>query len=457
MPEPLIAIARAVREAGGRALVVGGSVRDRLLGLPPGGDTDVELFGLAVDRASEVLGGFGEVMRVGRAFPVLRVKGIDVDFSLPRQSSTGSGARGDLGRGDPHLDFAVAARRRDLTINAMGLDPLTGEILDPLGGRADLAARRLRAADRERFAEDPLRGLRVARFTARLRMQPDAELVALCAALDLTGVAVERVFTEWRKILLEPGRPSLALGFLDDSGLLAAFPALAALRGVAQDPRWHPEGDVWVHTLMVLDEAARLRDGGADDEALMFAALCHDLGKPQTTVHAAGGIRARGHEAAGAEAARGFLAAIGAPPTLTVTVAALVAHHLAPAVLPAQGAGRAAYRRLARRLHEAGASMALLERVARADHFGRATVEAVERRFPAGDEFLCRARAAGAGDAPPADAVQGRHLLARGLAPGPGFAELLARCRAVQDETGLDDPQRILDRVLDDTARRTPC
>ncbi len=440
-------IATAVKAAGGRALLVGGGVRDRLLGLPDSGDADVELFGLDADAARRVLAGFGDVVAVGRAFGVLRVKGLDVDFSLPRASSAGAGVRGDLAEADPSLDFAAAARRRDLTVNAMGMDPLSGEILDPLGGRADLAARRLRAADAALFAEDPVRGLRVARFAARLEMRPDAELLALCRGLDLSGVAPERLLDEWRKLLLEPERPSVALRVLDDTGLLEFFPPLAALRGVPQDPQWHPEGDVWVHTLMVLDRAAALRRGGASDLALMLGALCHDLGKPATTVIDGERVYARGHEAAGERTARAWLDGLRAPHALVECVAALVRHHLAPAQLPEQRAGAAAYRRLARRLAAAGADPVLLERVARADQLGRTTPDALAGRFAAGDRFLDEAAAAGVRDAPPCDVVQGRHLVARGHAPGPSFAALLARCREIQDETGLQDAERILDRL----------
>ena len=438
-------IARAAAAAGGRALVVGGSVRDRVLGVPARGDLDIELFGLDEQAARRVLACFGEVLGVGRAFGVLRVKGLDVDFSLPRASSTGSGARGDLRLADPELAFEQAARRRDLTINAMALDPLRGEILDPLGGRADLQRCCLRAADAGLFAEDPLRGLRVARFG----MQPDAQLLALCRGLDLSALAPQRLFEEWRKLLLQPEHPGVALELLARTDLLRFFPALHALQGVAQDPRWHPEGDVWVHTVMVVNAAAALRRGDDSDAALMFAALCHDLGKPATTASDRERVRAPAHAAVGARLTREFLDGLCAPHALTQCVAALVRDHLAPAQFPAQRAGRGAYRRLARRLHAAGASIALLERVARADQLGRTTPDALAGRFAAGDEFLVQAALAQVGEQAPRDAVQGRHLIARGYAPGAGFAALLARCRAIQDQTGVDDPERILD-LLDE-------
>ena len=191
-----VEVARAVRDAGGRALVVGGWVRDHLLGVRSK-DVDIEVHGLDVERIESILAGFGNVHAVGRAFGVFRVGGIDVDFSLPRRDSKrGPGHRGFDVTPDPSLDFAQAARRRDLTVNSIGIDPLTGEVLDPHGGRRDLERRVLRATDPERFPEDPLRGLRVAQLAARLEMAPDEELLGLCRSLDLSELSGERVFDE---------------------------------------------------------------------------------------------------------------------------------------------------------------------------------------------------------------------------------------------------------------------
>ena len=434
--ETLRPIAELVRARGGRALVVGGHVRDRLLGRPSK-DLDVEVFGLGADALRALLGEFGAVSAFGRAFGVMRVAGLAADFALPRTVA-----------GDAPDDFAAAARGRDLTINAIGLDPLTEELLDPLGGRADLAARVLRAADPARFAEDPLRGLRVVQLAARYGMTPDAELVALCRALDLAGLPGDRLRTEWDKLLLEAERPSLGLAVLRETDLLRFVPELAALVGVRQDPAWHPEGDVWVHTAMALDAAAALRRGEADDAALMYAVLCHDLGKPAATRERDGRIRAHDHSRIGVEETRCFLARLNAPHALVDRVAALVEHHLAPALLPAQEPTAKAYRRLARRLAAAGVSAALLERVARADRWGRTTPEARAHTFAAGDAFLAAVSAAGVAEAGPRDVVQGRHLLARGHAPGPAVGRILARCREIQDETGWTDPDAILARAL---------
>ena len=511
MPDPrseldptVIEIATAVRAAGGRALVVGGWVRDHLLGIRSK-DVDVEVFGVGMELLEALLARFGKVHEIGRAFGVFRVGGIDVDVSLPRRDSKrGRGHRGFDVAPDPSLDFAEAARRRDLTVNSIGIDPLTAEVLDPHGGRSDLERRVLRATDPAHFPEDPLRGLRVAQLAARLEMAPDAELSALCRELDLSELSGERVFDEFRKLLLRAERPSLGFRVLEETRQLRFFPELDALRGVEQDPEWHPEGDVWVHTLMVLDVAASLRaashagedahdraarraavmpvtqggtghgadtgagssdsrghepelaarsttdcpQDGSDDLALMFAALCHDLGKPATTERAGGRIRSHQHDVEGVGPTRALLGRMRAPGALTERVAALVEHHLAPALFIRNGATAKGYRRLARKLERAGVGMELLARVARADHLGRTTEDALAGRFDAGDAFLAAARAHCVDRGAPRDVVLGRHLIERGLQPGPAFAPILARCREVQDETGWSDPWRILDRVL---------
>ena len=172
-------IAAAIAGAGGRALLVGGCVRDALLGREPK-DLDLEVYGLSVERLRDLLASFGEVIEVGRAFGVLRVKGLDLDVSLPRRDSkVATGHKGFAVRLDPGLDFAEAARWRVLTMNSIGLDVASGELLDPYGGRRDMERRVLRATDAQRFPEDPLRGLRVAQFAARFEMRPDEELMEL--------------------------------------------------------------------------------------------------------------------------------------------------------------------------------------------------------------------------------------------------------------------------------------
>jgi len=461
----VLEIARAARDAGGRAVLVGGFVRDLHLGIQSK-DIDVEVFGLQTDDLADLLRAVGPVKEVGRAFGVLRAGDLDVDFSLPRsETKVAAGHRGFDVTVDPELSYEEAARRRDLTINALSLDPLTGELLDPLNGLDDLRGGVLRACDAETFGDDPLRAIRVAQFAARLEMQPDPQLLWICHQQDLSELSPERIFVEMRKLLLRGVEPSIGLEILERTTLLRFFPELQALVGVPQDPIWHPEGDVWVHTLMVVDEAARQRLSGhltdttassaevrAEDEALMFAALCHDLGKAKTTFVEDGRIRSPGHDVAGEPKVESLLGRMRAPKDLIQRVKALTRHHLAPALLYGQNSTDRAYRRLARRLAHSGVSMQLLGRVARADHFGRTTDEALARRFPAGDHFIERSRALEVEARGPRDAVQGRHLIANGISPGPEFGRILHLCRELQDDTGMTDPEKILETVLQNEA-----
>jgi tRNA nucleotidyltransferase (CCA-adding enzyme) len=445
-------IAEAVRTAGGRALLVGGFVRDRLLGLEPK-DADLEVYGLEIDALERTLAPFGEVKHVGKSFGVLKV--LHLDVSVPRRDSkTGAGHRGFTIEADPSLSYEEATRRRDFTINAMMLDPLTDEIVDPHGGRRDLDARVLRAVDARTFVEDPLRVLRAAQFLARFDLEPAPELVELCASIagTLRELPAERLWEEWVKLLLKGRTPSRGLRFMRAARVdETLFPELAALAGCQQEPDWHPEGDVFVHTCMALDVAAAMRTGDpAHDLPLMLGVLCHDFGKPPTTQFIDGRWRSRDHETAGIAPTRAFLERLKASPDLIRPVSALVEFHLAPAHFahPKFQATPRAYRNLARKLAAAGTSIEMLHKVSTCDHFGRTTADALARQFPAGDTFLAEAKAAQVVVKPPTDVVLGRHLIERGMAPGPKMGEVLDRCRQVQDETGLKDPEEILRIVL---------
>lgn len=441
-------IAVTIKRAGGRALVVGGFVRDGMLGSPTG-EPDLEVFGLRVRELERALRPLGKVRRIGRAFPVLRVGSLPLEVALPRrESKTGPGHLGFEVVVDPDMSFEDAARRRDLTLNAMGLDPLTGALFDPYGGRRDLAAGVMRATDSTKFAEDPLRGLRVAAFASRFSFTADEELRRLCAELDLAELSPERILDELGK-LLRGKEPSRGLRFLATTGLLRFLPEVDALRGVPQDPEWHPEGDVFEHTLLALDRAvASAPDAPEAKRILLFATLCHDFGKPATTRKRRGRITAYAHDAVGAPLARHFLERLRAPRALTDAVEVLTHRHLAPALYPRQGAKRAAYRRLAREMAAAGTNLEMLLRVATADQLGRTTENALAGRFPEGEVFRERAKAAGVLHGPPVDAVSGRHVLARNIPPGKEIGRILDRSRQLQDESGETDPEMILDRVI---------
>jgi tRNA nucleotidyltransferase (CCA-adding enzyme) len=448
-PAKVEAIARDIRNAGGRALIIGGFVRDHFLELPSK-DIDIEVFGLLPEVLEAVLERHGEVMHMGRAFGIIQVKGLSIDFSLPRRDSkTGSGHTGFDVELDPFMDHTEASRRRDLTISCMGWDPLTGELLDPFGGQEDIKAGDLRAIDQDMFLEDPLRVLRVAQFSARFQMDPVPELVVLCQKADLSELSAERVLEEFRKLLLRGVEPSRGLNFLKKAQLLKFFPELDALYGCEQDPEWHPEGDVWTHTCMVVDAAAKLRDEVEDKEALMFGALCHDLGKPSTSEFADGHLRSHGHDSAGVPLAETFLERMRASKAVVKTVSFLVGNHLSVGSLVNSPHTTAkAYRRLARKADEAGTNLKLLEVLCRSDRLGTTTEKALTVGFPEGAVFLERARELKVEEKVPPPVVMGRHLIARDMKPGPEFGTILAQCRDIQDEHGWEDPDRILDVVL---------
>ena len=239
-----LTVAHRAHDRGGHAVIIGGSTRDLLLGAPVS-DVDIEVSGIDADRMPDLLEGF-EAFEVGVSFGVWKLAGIDIDVSVPRtEAKTGEGHRGFHTVADPTLDFATAAARRDFTINTIGFDPLDGELLDPHGGLIDLEAKVLRAVRAETFVEDQLRVLRGMQFIARFDLRADPALIALCSTLTIDHLPAERIFGEWRKLILAGHRISAGLEFLRATGWLAHFPELAATVGVEQDPQWHPEGDVW--------------------------------------------------------------------------------------------------------------------------------------------------------------------------------------------------------------------
>ena len=396
-----------------------------MLGLEPK-DFDVEVFGVPADRLRGILEGIGRVEAVGESFAVYKVGGVDV--SLPRrESKTGRGHKGFAVTGDPDLSIEEAARRRDFTINAISRDPLTGEILDPFGGRSDLDARRLRIVDPRTFADDSLRVLRALQFVARFELTVDEATRAILREIPLDDLPPERVWGEVEKLLLLAPRPSLGFALALDLGVVQRlWPEFAALVGVPQEPEWHPEGDVWVHTLMVIDEA-RQRIAGLDRGpalAMMLGAITHDFGKPMTTAVIDGRIRSPGHEEAGVAPATSFLDRLNVHSfggfDVRHAVLGLVAHHLKPSAFKKAQTpvSDGAFRRLAQKV-----DLELLALLAKADCHGRTG----HFDCSAMDWFLDRARAIGVEHAAPAPLVLGRHLIALGVAPGPQMGAILKR------------------------------
>lgn len=431
IPAGVRRVIAVLAESGGRAYVVGGAVRDALLGLPVT-DFDLEVYGLAPGPLDEALRKVGHVDAVGQAFTVFKLSGLAdfdgvIDVSIPRRDSkAGPGHRGIAVLGDPALSVEEASRRRDFTINAMLMDPRTGEVLDPHGGRRDLEARVLRAVDARTFGDDPLRALRAVQLAARFALAVDPETGRLAAAMPLSELPAERVFGEIEKLLLKARRPSLGFTLLRDWGMLPAVaPELEPLADTPQDPEWHPEGDVWTHTLQALDQAALLLEGLDRPRALavMLGTLCHDLGKPSTTRFEDGRTRSRGHEEAGVAPTAALLdrwnvhSLLGYD--LRPQVLALVANHLKPGQLydDRDRVSDGAIRRLARKCEPD-----LLYRVSRADCLGRSPgfFEPVAMEW-----FRDKVRELDVAVRPPEPLLLGRDVLALGVVPGPRVGEIL--------------------------------
>ncbi|HEY0376197.1 MAG TPA: HD domain-containing protein [Pyrinomonadaceae bacterium] len=457
-PEKVLKLARAVRAEGGRALLVGGCVRDSLMGGKPK-DWDVEVYAVEPARLRSLLEKLGRVDAVGEAFTVYKV-GPDLDVSLPRRErKSGRGHRAFVVEGDPTMSVEEAARRRDFTINAILEDPLTGEILDPHGGRDDLDHKLLRAVSRETFAEDSLRVLRAAQFAARFEFDMEEGTIELCRSIDLTDLPRERVWGEMEKLLLRARRPSIGFQWLHKLGAFdQLFPELKALVGVPQQKEWHPEGPVDVHSWLVVDRARELIDDlpYAKQVTVMLGALCHDFGKPATTKFEEGKWRSRGHEEAGVRPTESFLDRLNIHTLdgydVRSQVAALVRDHLKPGEFykKRDEVGDGAFRRLARRCE-----LELLYRVARADSLGR-NADWVPRgqwfTAEAQEWFIERARELAVEERAPAPILMGRHLLEMGLRPGPRIGEITRAVYEMQLDgrvTTLEEAQGEARRLIE--------
>jgi tRNA nucleotidyltransferase (CCA-adding enzyme) len=443
----VVRLCEAVREAGGRAMLVGGSVRDRLLGLESK-DFDIEVYGLEPARLRTVLEKIGQVNLVGEHFSVYKLvfyrpaaprastseqslsdqttpqDRFEIDVSLPRrESKSGRGHRGFVIEGDPAMSFEEAARRRDFTINAILYDPLTDETVDPYGGRDDLERRVLKVVAADTFIEDSLRVLRAVQLAARFEMTIEPAAVELCRAIDLSDLPRERVWGEIEKLLTLAEHPSIGLAVALDLGVLdQLFPEIRALVGYQQQEDGQPAEDSFAHTKLSLDEAVKLASDLSKPKriAVMLATLCHALGQPITS--AKGGVEPPERDKAVVEPTRSILNKLGlygiGGYDVRSQVLALVREHRKPGEFYQcrETTTDGDFRRLAQYV-----DIDLLYRVAKACARGRGSASS----SIAADWFIERARALGVEHRPPAPLLQGRHLLEAGFEPGPQMGKLL--------------------------------
>lgn len=442
----VVALAQHIRNDGGRALIVGGYARDETLKnagieVPAGKDIDLEVFGLSSDALVAILSQYGDVKTVGESFAVWKIG--DLDVSIPRRDSkTGPGHKGFRIDDDPTMTFAEAARRRDLTINALALDPLTGELLDAWGGTEDIHNGVLRATDLVLFGDDPLRALRLAQFAGRFGFSIDPKTLEIARTLPLEELPRERIGEEWKKLLLRSVKPSVGLTAMHETRVIEKLhPELATLIETPQDPEWHPEGSVWNHTLLAVDVAAKItRREQYDEETallILLATLCHDLGKPETTAFENGRLRSLGHSESGEGPTRSFFEKLAISNDLTERTVKLVREHLW-VTLNVDGtrrkvtASNSAIRRLALRLHPA--TIQELVSVAEADRRGRLDAD---QRFPEGQILLDRASSLEVVVDQPKPLLLGRHLINMGLTPSPMFGVILRQVFEAQIEGNI--------------------
>jgi len=485
IPDILKKISRRLAEVNAQAIVVGGAVRDHFLNVPCK-DYDIEVYGLThLEELERLLSEFGSVNLVGKSFGVLKFvyKKEEYDFSFPRtEAKVGSGHRGFEVKVNGLLDFKTAAKRRDFTINAMGYDIESKAFLDPFNGRRDMKERVLRHIDDSSFVEDPLRVYRAVQFCARFGYTLAEETKVLCLQMVETGMLEElpkeRVYAEWKKLLLKADKPSVGLELMQELNILKYYPELEAIMGIPQDSAWHPEGDVWIHTLMTVDAMAlivRSEERGVRSEKeflkFMFAILCHDLGKAVTTTlefdnekimtwtdfqkqksismeretntpHSNVHIRAIGHEAASVPLTQRFMERLTNEQDLIASILPLVEHHLKPSQFYAQGAKAPAIRRLATKVN-----IEELVLVAKADFLGRTTEEAKSGVYAAGEWLLEKATALNVKEKPMDNFLQGRDLIGLGLKPSPQFRMILDEVYALQLEGTVSNKEKASEYV----------
>ena len=327
----ILKIAKQAEAAGGRAYLVGGCVRDKLMGKLPK-DHDIEVHGIAPNALLEILKDIGEPLSFGESFGIYSLKGLDLDIAMPRREhAIGRGHRDFEVEVDPFIGTEKAAMRRDFTINALMEDILTGEIIDHFGGRQDLQEGIIRHVNDVSFKEDPLRVFRGAQFAARFGFKVSPDTVEICKGMATSELSSERVEGELQKAMLGSDSPSVFFEVLREMDQLDPwFSELKALIGLEQDPVFHPEGDVWNHTMEVIDRGAALRDEADEPYAFMLLCLTHDLGKITATSFEKGRIHAYDHETEGLPIAETLLDRIVGAKAVREYVLGMIPSHMKP-------------------------------------------------------------------------------------------------------------------------------
>ncbi|MFA5502543.1 MAG: HD domain-containing protein [Sulfurovaceae bacterium] len=437
LPSILYSISSALKCKNAKAIVVGGSVRDYFMGMEVK-DYDIEVYGICdMDALENILSSFGKVNIVGKSYGILKLSHNreEYDISLPRTETKIGNRHKDFDiTCDSSMSYEDAFKRRDFTINAVGYDIESKNFIDPFGGIEDINKKCLRHINDDTFVEDPLRVYRAVQFTSRFGFTLHDSTFELCQKMVdnnmLEHLPKERVYAEFKKMLLKSKYPSRGFQLAKELRVLRYYPELKALVGLHQSPIYHPEGDVWTHTMMALDEMAKLKTGDdKKDEKLLWAILCHDFGKTTHTQIENDKITAIGHEKAGVEVVYSFMSRLTNEHKLIMKIEPLVRYHLAPSQLYKQQATIKAIRRLSTKVN-----IEELVLVAKADFLGRLTPEAQNGVFEAGEWLLAESKKIGVSNKAPTPLLQGRDLIKLGLQPSPAFKNILHEAYEAQIE-----------------------
>lgn len=465
--KPAKELALRVQEMGGRALLIGGFVRDAFMGIVSK-DADVEVYGIEAETLEKLLVEMfdGKVDAVGRTFGVLKVflgEGLDLDVAIPRrESKTGAGHKGFAISGDPTMTVKEAARRRDFTINSIAVDPLTGEVIDSFGGLEDIEKKVLRVVDAKLFQDDPLRVYRAVQFAARLGFSIEAKSFKLMKQMvergDLAELSPERVTEEWKKLLLKSEKPSIGFELMRELGIIEQYyPELQSLMDVPQEPEWHPEGDVWIHSMMVTDQAAKIAKDFSPEEKLqvVIGALVHDFGKPSTTEmgekHGVPRIRSLGHEEAGIEPAKIFVKRFTFGDKVEEAAVSSSKDHLKPGMFQMQWEAKKmtddqyanAIRKWLKRNYQVNWKVLLA--ISEADYRGRTLPGVQTDPYQAAIHAKRVILEHGLDQTAAKPLIQGRDLIELGLKPGPLFGQIIERVEGARDEGEIKTHEEALE------------
>ncbi|MDO4460389.1 MAG: HD domain-containing protein [Clostridia bacterium] len=422
------AVSEKIAEYGGKAYYVGGYVRDMIMCTTPQ-DIDIEVHGLCEEKLEDILTEFGEVIKYGANFGVFSIRSHNMEFSIPRSIDKPN-------EPDPYIGEEKASLRRDFTCNSLMQNILTGEVLDFFHGTEDIYNKVIRAVSEDTFISDPLRVLRMARFASVLDFTIDEHTLYFASQADLSAIAKERVFKELSLTLTKSEKPGVFFEILRDCNQLGfRFPELQKLIGTEQNPQFHPEGDVWNHTMLVLNAAAELRTGAKNPLAFMLSALMHDYGKPSTTEVIDGRIRSYGHDTKGVPIVSEAMKRLTDDKNLNKYVKNMVRHHMRPNMLAAQMSSQKAYNKL----FDESVCPEDLILLAKADHFGRTVFTDYTET-----EHILKEKLSAFRELMSMPYVTGDDLISNGIVPNEYFSEILAyahklRLSGIGKEAALKD------------------